>query len=243
MHEPVRPDETLDVLCNERMRLIQKKGGYRLSIDALLLANFVVLKRGETLLDIGAGCGIIPIYISRKGCENRIVGIEIQDELYDLARRNKELNGCANIEFVKGDVKTAGRELGSFHVVVSNPPYVKERTGRASPGQSRLIARYEAALDLPSLLSAASSRLLTRGRLYLIYPATRLAEVMYTSKPLGLEPKRLRLVHSRQGEAAVLCLLESMKGGGVNLKVEPPLYIYADDDYTQEVKTYLCEGA
>ncbi|MGD0230279.1 MAG: methyltransferase [Syntrophorhabdales bacterium] len=243
MRESIRPDETLDVLCNEKVRLIQKKGGYRLSIDALLLANFIVLKRRETLLDIGAGCGIIPIYISRRGCENRLVGIEIQDELYELSLRNKELNRCANVEFVKGDVRTAGKELGNFHVIVSNPPYTKERTGRMSPGQSRLIARYESALNLSALLSVATSLLMTHGRLYVIYPAKRLAELMYTSRPLSLEPKRLRLVHSRSGEPAVLCLVECMKGGGVNLKVEPPLYIYKDDDYTQEVKAYFCEGA
>ena len=152
MPESIRPDETLDGLRMKKVgQLVQKKKGYRLSMDPLLLANFVTVKRHETLLDIGTGCGIIPVYLSRKGIENRIVGIEIQDELYDLALRNKELNGCANVAFVKGDVRTAGKDLGTFHVIVSNPPYVKERTGRKSPGQSRLLARYESALDLPSL--------------------------------------------------------------------------------------------
>jgi tRNA1Val (adenine37-N6)-methyltransferase len=238
MPESIKADETLDVLCNEKMRLIQKKKGYRLSMDPLLLANFVTVKRHETLLDIGTGCGIIPVYLSRKGIENRIVGIEIQDELYDLSLRNKELNGCANVAFVRGDVRTAGKDLGTFHVIVSNPPYVKERTGRKSPGQSRLLARYESALDLPSLLAAASSLLATRGRLCVIYPAGRLAELLYAAKSLGLEPKRLRPVYSRWGEQAVLSLVECMKNGGVSLKVEPPLYIYAENDYTEEVKTY-----
>ena len=150
-------------------------------------------------LDIGTGCGIIPVYLSRKGIENRIVGIEIQEELYDLSCRNKELNGCANVTFVKGDVRTAGKDLGTFHAILSNPPYIKERTGRKSPGQSRLLARHESALDLPSLLAAASSLLATRGRFYVVYPAGRLAELLYTAKSLGLEPKRLRPVYSRQG--------------------------------------------
>jgi tRNA1Val (adenine37-N6)-methyltransferase len=231
-------DETLDILCNERVRLIQKKEGYRLSIDPLLLANFVRLKRDESLLDIGTGCGIIPIYMSRRGCKNRLTGIEIQDELYDLALRNRELNGCANVEFFRGDVRSRGKELGSFQVVVSNPPYVKERTGRKSPGPSRLIARHESALDLGTLLSVASSVLGTSGRLYLIYPAKRLAELFHASKARGLEPKRLRLVHSRAGYPAVLTLVECIKGGGTDLEVEPPLYIYADGDYTDEVRTY-----
>ena len=239
MPDSVKSDETLDMLCNERVRLIQKKKGYRLSIDPLLLANFVRLKRHETLLDIGTGCGIIPIYMSERGCANRLAGIEIQDELYDLALRNLALNGCTNVEFFKGDARNRGKEFGSFHVVVSNPPYVKERSGRKSPGISRLIARHESSLDLGSLLSVASAVLGTHGRLYLIYPAKRLAELIHAAKAGGLEPKRLRLVHSRAGEPAVLCLVECLKGGGIDLKVEPPLYIYGDDDdYTEEVRTY-----
>ncbi len=238
MPDYARNDETLDILCNERVRLIQKKKGYRLSIDPLLLANFVRLKKHETLLDIGTGCGIIPIYMSKRGCTNRLAGIEIQDEMYELALRNRELNGCANVEFFKGDVKSRGKELGSFQVIVSNPPYVKERSGRRSPGPSRLIARHESALDLGTLLSLASSILGTRGRLYLIYPAKRLAELVHASKARSLEPKRLRLVHSRAGEPAVLSLVECLKGGGTDLKVEPPLYIYANGDYTEEVQTY-----
>ena len=238
MADHVRKDETLDVLCNERVLVIQKKKGYRFSMDPFLLANFVRLKKHETLLDVGTGCGIIPIYMAKRGCVNRLVGIEIQDELYDLALRNRDLNGCGNVEFFKGDVKNSGRGLGSFHALVSNPPYVKEKTGRRSPGPSRLIARHESELDLVQLLSVASSLLETRGRLYLIYPAKRLGEVVHESKSRNLEPKRLRLVHSRAGEPAKLLLLELLKGGGIDLKVEPPLYIYADGDYTEEVKAY-----
>jgi tRNA1Val (adenine37-N6)-methyltransferase len=233
-----RSDETLDVICNDRIRLIQKKSGYRFSIDPLLLANFVHLKKHETLLDIGTGCGIIPIYMSKRGCTNRLAGIEIQEELYDLALKNLELNGCANIEFLKGDVRSRRQELGGFQVVVSNPPYVKERTGRKNPGPSRLIARHESALDLDTLLSIASSLLGTRGRLYLIYPVKRLAELVHASKNLRLEPKRLRFVHSRAGQPAVLVLIECVKGSGAHLRVEPPLCIYAEDDYTEEVRAY-----
>jgi tRNA1Val (adenine37-N6)-methyltransferase len=231
-------DETLDIICNERVRLIQKKDGYRLSLDPLLLANFVRLKKHETLLDIGTGCGIIPIYMSKRGCTNSLAGIEIQDELYDLAVRNRELNGCTNVEFFKGDVRDKGKDLGSFQVVVSNPPYVKERTGRRNPGLSRLIARHEATLDLGTLLVVASSLLGTKGRLYVVYPAKRLAELLHGAKAMGLEPKRLRLVHSRAEEPAVLSLVECLKGGGTDLKVEPPLHIYAHGDYTEEIKTY-----
>jgi tRNA1Val (adenine37-N6)-methyltransferase len=238
MSELLRSDETLDVLCGEKVRVIQKKRGYRLSMDPLLLANFVTLKEHETLLDVGTGCGIIPIYMTQKGCGNRLAGVEIQDELYELSVRNRELNGCRNVEFFKGDAKVCCKDLGFFHVVVSNPPYVKVSTGRPSPGQSRSLARCETTLDLPSLVSIASSMLFSRGRFYIIYPAKRLAELLCVSKGKHLEPKRLRLVHSRLGEPAVLFMAECVKDGGVDLKVEPPLYIFSDDEYSQEVKAY-----
>jgi tRNA1(Val) A37 N6-methylase TrmN6 len=238
MPDSLKADETLDVFCNGKVRLIQKKKGYRLSIDPFLLANFVDLKKGETLLDIGAGCGIIPVYLSGKGFASRLVGIEVQEELYELSLRNKALNVCANVEFLKGDVRTAGIRPGSFDVIVSNPPYVKAGTGRTSPGLSRLIARHESALDLPALLAAAASLLSTHGRLCLVYPARRLAELIGAAQSAGLEPKRLRPVYSRQGEAAVLSLAECMKGAGTGVSVERPLYIYENDDYTEEVKRY-----
>ncbi len=231
-------EHTLDVLGAGKVQLLQKKGAYRFSIDPLLLVNFVKLKKQESLLDVGTGCGIIPIYLSKLGYTNRLEGIEIQDELYELAVRNGALNGCSNVRFVKGDVKTAAKELGAFHVLVANPPYTKERTGRTSPGQSRRIARYESELDLPALVSVASSLLLTRGRLYLIYPARRMSEVIDQARARRLEPKRLRMVHSRAGEPAVLFLMECMKNGGTDLRVEAPLYIYEGDDYSEEVRSY-----
>ncbi len=238
MPERPKSEETLDVLCNGKLRVIQKKRGYRLSMDPLLLANFISLKADESLLDVGTGCGIIPLYLSIKGWPNRLVGIEVQGDLYDLSLRNRALNGCMNVEFVKGDVRTAGKELGSFHVVVSNPPFIKEKTGRMSPEPSRSAARTETTLNLPALLAVASSMLFSRGRLYVIYPAKRLAEFVHEAKEKRLEPKRLRFVHSRAGKDGVLSLVECVKNGGTQLTVEPPLYIYADDDYTQEVKTY-----
>jgi tRNA1Val (adenine37-N6)-methyltransferase len=237
MPDPIGNDETLDML-GDVVQVIQKKKGYRLSLDPLLLANFLVLKAKETLLDVGTGCGIIPIYLAKRGYGNRLVGMEIQDDLYGLCVRNKELNKCANVEFLRGDIRSPGQTLGSFHVVVSNPPYVKVRTGRACPEPSRLIARSEASLDLPTLISIAASRLYTHGRLYLIYPVRRLSDVMSTARSAGLEPRRMRFVHSKRADPAVLALVECVKGGGVNFVVEPPLYIYSDNDYTQEVKAY-----
>lgn len=238
MPESIGPDETLDVLCSEKLQLIQRKKGYRFSIDSIFLANFVRLGKHERLLDVGTGCGIIPIYLSIMGCSNPLVGIEIQEELFNLAIRNQALNGCGNVQFVQGDVRSFKFPKG-FHVVVSNPPYVKENTGRKSPTVERLLARHESLLEMPSLLDVASSFLLgKKSRLYIIYPVTRLAEVLAEARAKGLEPRRLRFIHSREGEPARLFLLECMRECGIDVKVEKPLYVFSEKGYTEEVQAY-----
>jgi tRNA1Val (adenine37-N6)-methyltransferase len=240
MSEAQGPDETLDILCEDNLMIIQKKGGYRFSIDAILLANFVVLKKGERLLDIGTGCGIIPIYMTKKGFQNPITGIELQPELFQVALKNKALNGCENVEFLSGDVNAeVGRlKKSRFGAVVSNPPYTRKGSGRKSPDGSRLIARYESHLDLPRLVSTAASLLSGKGRFYVIYPAKRLGELIYTAKSHRLEPKRLRFVSPRSGEKPNLFLAEFLKDGGVGMVVEEPLCIYEGTDYAAEVKSY-----
>ncbi|OPY72276.1 MAG: tRNA1(Val) (adenine(37)-N6)-methyltransferase [Syntrophorhabdus sp. PtaU1.Bin058] len=233
-------DETLDLLCEEKLKFIQKKEGYRFSMDAVLLANFVTLKKNERLLDIGTGCGIIPIYMTKKGHSNEMVGVEIQEQLFDTALKNKELNHCDNVLFLMGDIGSLAGELKKrpFHVVLSNPPYTKAKTGRKSPGDSRRIARYESHLDLTALMSLSSTLLFEKGRLYVIYPSKRLGEVADTARSNRLEPKRMRFIHPRKNEPSNLFLAEFIKEGGVGMTIEPPLYIYENGQYTEEVKDY-----
>jgi tRNA1(Val) A37 N6-methylase TrmN6 len=236
----IEEDETLDILCNDELKIIQKKDGYRFSIDAILLSNFITLKKQERLLDIGTGCGIIPIYMSKKGHENSMTGIEIQEELFQAAQKNRDLNNCENVEFIHGDIKLFIESLRktSFHVIVSNPPYTKEHTGRTSPKHSRFIARYESYIDLSALLSVSSALLNKKGRFYIIYPSKRLGELIYTAKAHKLEPKRLRLIYPKKEESANLFLAEFIKEGGMEVTIEKPLYIYDNEQYAEEIKNY-----
>jgi len=244
MIEAVGQDETLDYLCEDKLRLIQKKDGYRFSIDTILLANFINLKKHERLLDIGSGCGIMPIYMSKKGYMNKMLGVEIQKDLFDVSLRNKNGNNCENIDFIYGDITSCAQNLkkSPFHVVVSNPPYTKSRTGRKSPGHSRLLARHETSLNLPCLISASSSLLFKKGRFYVIYPSRRLGELVCAAKLGKLELKRLRFVYSKKNGKANLFLAEFMKEGGVGTTIEQPLYIYENCSYTDEVKSYYALG-
>jgi tRNA1Val (adenine37-N6)-methyltransferase len=240
MPEITGTDETLDLLCNEKLRIIQKREGYRFSIDAILLANFVSLKRDERLLDIGTGCGIIPVYMTKKGFHNQMTGIELQPGLFQAALKNKAINMCENVEFVEGDIGAMASRLGraGFDVVVSNPPYTRKGSGRESPDDSRHIARHEERLDLPLLFSSSASLLSGKGRFYMIYPSKRVGEVMSSARLNRLEPKRLRFIHSRREEGSNLFLAEFLKNGRVGAEVGKPLYIYDNDDYTEEVRSY-----
>lgn len=241
MPKTIESMETIELLCEEKLKIIQTKTGYRFSIDAFILANFVTLKRGERLLDIGTGCGIIPIYIAKRGHTNFMLGVEIQNDLFRLALKNKKMNNIEDqIGFLKGDIKTHAKTLKKtpFHVVVSNPPYTKKGSGRVNPGQSRYIARYESELDLSGLLSTASSLLNNKGRFYIIYPARRLGELVNAAGFNKLELKRLRIVYPRRDEEANLLLAEFIKDGGTGVKIEKPLYIHEEGHITEEVKKY-----
>lgn len=233
-------DETQSTLCNGKLLLIQKKDGYRFSMDSILLANFIRLKKNERVLDIGVGCGIIPIYLRKKGFSNPMLGVEIQEEQLLIAARNRDLNGCADMEFIGGDIMDLEKTLKRtpFHVIVSNPPFIKTRSGRINPGISRRISRQETTLRIDSLVSAVSSLLFKKGRFYVIYPTKRLGELIYTAAPRRLELKRLRLIHPRKGDNGNLFLAEFIKEGGVQVIVEKPLYIYDNDQYTDEISSY-----
>jgi tRNA1(Val) A37 N6-methylase TrmN6 len=240
MIEVVGQNETLDILCEDRLQIIQRKDGYRFSIDAILLANFITLKKHERLLDIGSGCGIMPVYMSKKGFANEMLGVEIQKDLHEASLRNKILNCCDNVDFICGDITSRAQTLkrSPFHVVISNPPYTKERTGRKSPCHSRLVARYEISLHLADLISASSSLLCKKGRFYVIYPSRRLGELINIAASYRLEAKRLRFIHPKKNEKANLFLAEFIKEGGAGTSVEQPLYIYENSRYTDEVRGY-----
>ncbi len=234
-------EQTIDRLCNEKLIISQQKRLYRFSVDSILLANFVVLKKGERLLDVGSGCGIIPIYISKRGYRNSMVGVEIQKELFDLSLINKRLNNITTeISFIHGDIKKLTGTLlkNRFDVIVSNPPYTRKGTGRASPGKSRLLARYEHSLDLPEFIRAAATLLGTKGRLYVIYPVRRFGELVTTAAARKLELKRLRPVYPYADQEANLFLAEFIKEAGTGVKFEKPLYIYDNGHLAEEVAGY-----
>ncbi len=231
--------ETIDEILGGRLRIIQKKSGYRFSIDALLLAHFTIPREGEECLDLGTGSGIVALILAHRYRCKRVLGIDIQEELVSMARRSGELNDLAGrMEIHRGDVRHPESICApmSFDIVVFNPPYRRLRSGRMNPDPAKAIARHEVAGTLGDFLAAAAHALRDGGRVYAIYPAKRMAEMIVRMRDCRIEPKRLRIVHSRPGGMGVFLLLEGVKGGREELALLPPLYLYGEGEaYSPEM--------
>jgi len=233
-----RPDETLDSIRD--IRLFQSKKGYRFSVDALLLEDFIPSGRFKKGIELGAGSGIISILLSKRLKGAKITAVEIQSSLAKRAERNVKLNGLdKKIEILNKDIKELKTIFppNSFDLAFSNPPFRKVRTGLLSIDNERKIARHEIKMGLNELIDIASYLLKNTGRFFLIYHPFRLIELVCILQKRHLEPKRMRFVHSRLGEEAKMVMIEASKGAGTWLKIEPPLYVYKKgNEYTDEMK-------
>jgi tRNA1Val (adenine37-N6)-methyltransferase len=222
-------EETLDTLFGGRLKILQKKRGYRFSIDALLLAHFTEPGPDDRVVELGTGCGIVPLILILRKKAKIITGVEIQPSLADLARRNAVLNRCSSrFRVWEEDLgrldQRAKRE--SFDLVLTNPPYRRVGSGRVNPHAEKAVARHEIRATLEEVLRSAHYLLKDKGRLAMIYPAPRVADLMRGLSKYRLEPKRVQFVHSREGDEARLVLVEALKEGHAQVKILPPFFLY-----------------
>lgn len=238
-------DETVDEILGGSLRIIQKRNGYRFSIDSLLLAHFVRLREGDDLLDLGTGSGILALILAARHRCGNILGIEIQAELVAMASRSAAINGLAGrVEIRRGDVRRPETVCPprSFDAVVFNPPYRRLGSGRTNPDLQKAVARHEIEGGAADFLAAAAHALREGGRVCTIYPATRMVEMLSRMRTLGIEPKRIRVVHSRPGGAGMFALVEGVMRGREELVVLPPLFIYGEKGgYTAEMSVIFRE--
>ena len=238
---PVHGAYTEDSLFGGRIRCRQYESGYRFSLDAVLLGNFISMRPGEKVLDLGCGNGIVALILAYRWPSCELTGLEIQPDLAKMARENVELNNCQErIKIVQGDLRQIANSSapGLYDRVVSNPPYRRKGAGRLNVAPEKQAARHETMADVASVVEAAAWVLKNRGRATFIYPAVRGATVLYELKKQGLEPKKLQTVYSYPGSSAVLLLVEAVKGGGEELTILPPFYVYREPegDYSPEME-------
>lgn len=240
---PLKSEETLDTLFGGKLQAFQSRAGYRFSLDALLLASFVTVKRGEKIVDLGAGNGVVTLILAYQYPWAGITGVELQEPMVKRARKNVRLNRLEDrVEILAGDVRAIENvaPAESFHVAVCNPPFRKPTSGRVSPDDEKRVARHETEGALSDFLCAAAYLLRAKGRLTIIYPAVRSIDLLAEMRRRGIEPKRMRLVHSFVDAEATLILVDGVKGGRSGVEILAPLIIYRlKKEYTDEVAVII----
>lgn len=222
------PDETLDDLLRGELKLIQKRRGYRYSVDALLLASFVLPAAGETVLELGAGSGVISLILAQRGAPKKIIGVEIQRRLAGLAQRNVRLNRFQDlITILHRDLKKLPEIYppGSFDLILSNPPFRPLGSGNLSLNPEKAIARHELRITLPELLAVSRRLLKPRGRLCLVYPSERWSYLLAGIKQADLFVSRAQLAYDRRGGNPRLGLVEARKRRPPRVEELPPIWI------------------
>ena len=235
----LKSDERLDDLQRNGYQIIQKKNGFCFGMDAVLLSGFARVKQGEKAIDLGTGTGIIPILLEAKYEGEHYTGLEIQDEMADMAARSVALNHLEEkVSIVKGDIKEASRLFGaaSFDVVTSNPPYMNDAHGLKNPDLPKAISRHEVLCTLDDVTREAARLLRPGGRFYMVHRPHRLIEIITALTKYKLEPKRMKMVHPFVEKDANMVLIEAVRGGKSMIKVEAPSVVYQEPGvYTQEI--------
>jgi len=223
--------------------LWQPRDGYRFSVDPLLLVDFVSPPFSQ-VIDFCAGVGVVGLGLLTRAPHAQATLVELQERLAGLAARNAEHNGLGERVTVRRQNAVAEplADLGArYDLAVANPPYRRLEDGPASPVAEVAIAQHELELTLESLLVAMRRVLAPGGRAALVYPAARLPALLAGLEAAGLQPLRLRCVHSRADEAATRVLVEARKGARGPLVIEPPLVLRVGDAYTEEARRALGE--
>ncbi|MED4204762.1 tRNA1(Val) (adenine(37)-N6)-methyltransferase [Neobacillus mesonae] len=240
----LKEDERLDYLLAENLRIIQSPSVFAFSLDAVLLARFVYvpIQKGN-LLDLCSGNGVIPLFLSAR-TKGNITGVEIQERLYDMAVRSIQYNGLEDrLHMVHGDLKEMPKQLGygKYDVVTCNPPYF------TTPPKSEInfnehlaIARHEILCTLEDAIKSASDLVRQGGKVAFVHRPGRLIDIITLMRQYRLEPKRIRFVYPKAGKDANTLLIEAIKDGSPDLKIEQPLIVYNEkDEYTKEIREIL----
>lgn len=235
----LRENERIDDLQRKGYRIIQNPNYFCFGMDAILLSGFATVKKGEKVLDLGTGTGIIPILLEAKTQGESFIGLEIQESVADMASRSVQLNQLEDkVSIICGDIKEASKLLKpcSFDVITCNPPYMNQTHGIVNPTQPKAIARHEILCNFEDIAREASKLLKPKGRLYLVHRPRRLMDLLCILRNYHLEPKRMRYIHPYENEEANMVLIEALHNGGVQMRVESPLIVYhKPGEYTQEV--------
>lgn len=236
----LKEHERVEDLQFKGLRIIQNKNKFCFGTDAVLLSHFAGIRKGDKVVDLGTGTGIIPILLAGRMEEASLIGIEIQSDMAEMANRSIQMNSLEKrVKIFEADLKDAAEKLGKgkFSLVVSNPPYKKAGSGIVNPEDDMAIARHEILCTLDDVLLSASKLLQVGGRLAMVHRPERLLDILMGMRKVHLEPKRIRMVHSQLHKAPILILIEAVSHGKPYLTWMPPLIMYDENNqYTDELR-------
>ncbi|MBM4765330.1 tRNA1(Val) (adenine(37)-N6)-methyltransferase [Bacillus sp. B15-48] len=237
-------DERLDFLLAENLRIIQSPSVFAFSLDAVLLAKFVYvpIQKGK-LIDLCSGNGVIPLFLSTR-TKGSVIGVEIQERLYDMAVRSIAYNQLeGRLTMIHGDIKETPKQLGygKFDVVTCNPPYFPTPAKKEINENEHLaIARHEILCTLDDAIQTSSKLVRQGGKVAFVHRPGRLIDIVELMRKYRLEPKRIQFVYPKVGKEANTLLIEAIKDGSPDLKIENPLIVYNEkDEYTPELREIL----
>lgn len=239
------PYERIDDLQLKGLKIIQHPDKFCFGIDAVLLAHFADVKKDDIVVDLGTGTGILPILLKGLYPEHKSIGLEIQPDMCQMARRSLLLNEIEQyIDIIEGDIVDLPEQIvrNKYNVVITNPPYIKKGTGIISGNKSKMIARHEVVVTLSDVITAAGKLLIHKGRFYMINRPDRLDDIFIGMTKHKISIRRIRTVHPNFESAPNMILIEGVKDGGSNLLWDRPLYVYnVDGSYTDEIHSIYGE--
>ncbi|MBR5223542.1 MAG: methyltransferase [Clostridia bacterium] len=216
-------------------------GNHTFGTDAILLSNFAKATKKDKMVDLGTGCGIIPLLMLRDGNLQSAVGVDISGEAIALAQKTKEDLKLSSIDFINSDLNDLKGKLpfGCHTLVTCNPPYKANGAGLQNPNERHKVARHEIECSLEGIIKVSAKLLQTSGRLCICHRPERLCELLKLMSDNKIEPKRLRLVCQRKGEEPWLVLVEGRRCGKSGMRIEPTLYIEENGNFSDEmIKIY-----
>lgn len=236
----LKDNERIDDLEINNFKVIQNNEWFCFGMDSVLLSDFVKdIKDNSMVLDLGTGTGIISILLCAKTNLNKIIGVDVQESVCEMARRTIMLNNLQDkFEVVCKDILYLNEiyNKNTFDVIVTNPPYKMRNTGIESTNEQKLISRNEISAGLDDFIKISFDLLKDKGEFYMVHRPERLTDILYLMRKNKIEPKKIRFVFSNQNQKPKLVLIKGIKNAKPFLSIEPNLYIYDDNgEYTEEI--------
>ena len=231
-----------DLLGYDNLKIVQNPEWFSFSLDSVLLPNFVTLNKDvKNILDLGTGNAPIPIILTTLTEKANIYGIEIQKDVYEMAKESIKLNNLeSRIKLINDDMKKLDQyfEANFFDVIVSNPPYFKlEELSKKNDDEHKTIARHEEKINLSELVKIARKYLKNNGVFAMVHRTDRLIEIIEEMRKNNIEPKKIQLIYPKEHTNSNMVLIEGKKNGNPGLIIKEPLIIHDEQgDYLDYIK-------